>query len=251
MGLPEGDLFHDRGELIDRAYDMQGEEIAYVFAGPFGRRTIRVLEVASGRDIATHAVNTTSALSWSPDGRAIAYADLDFVGSFALLSDLYVWDIDRGARRITTGARLKAPAFTPDGRTLIAVENGAGRNRMVEVEVDPGSGATRAIVEPEGYRQFGEPAVSHDGTRIAVAEWNSGSTDIVVYSRGPYSRPTGRAAGTARARRSTCCRGRSRNFREPTTASCQFPQTPRWGRMCTISTASGITPVPRRSSMTS
>jgi len=30
MGLPEGDLFHDRGELIERAYDMQGEEIAYV-----------------------------------------------------------------------------------------------------------------------------------------------------------------------------------------------------------------------------
>lgn len=158
-----------------------GARIAYVFEGPFGRRTIRVLEVASGRDIATHAVNATSTLSWSPDGRAIAYADLDFVGSFALLSDLYVWDIDRGARRITTGARLKAPAFTPDGRTLIAVENGAGRNRLVEV--DAVSGATRAIVEPEGYRQFGEPAVSHDGTRIAVAEWNRGATDIVVYGR--------------------------------------------------------------------
>jgi len=114
-----------------------GSRIAYLFEGPFGPRTIRVLEVASGRVIATHTVNTTPALSWSPDGRAIAYADLDFVGSFALLSDLYVWDIGGGARRITKGSRLKAPAFTPDGRTLIAVENGAGRNRLVEV--DPGS----------------------------------------------------------------------------------------------------------------
>ena len=30
MGLPEADLFHDRGELVERAYDLQGEAIAYV-----------------------------------------------------------------------------------------------------------------------------------------------------------------------------------------------------------------------------
>jgi uncharacterized protein (DUF488 family) len=29
MGLPEGDLFHDRGELIERAYDKQALAIAY------------------------------------------------------------------------------------------------------------------------------------------------------------------------------------------------------------------------------
>lgn len=29
-GLPEGDLFHSREELLDRAYDWQGERIAYV-----------------------------------------------------------------------------------------------------------------------------------------------------------------------------------------------------------------------------
>ena len=29
MGLPEGDLFHDRGELIERAYDKQALSIAY------------------------------------------------------------------------------------------------------------------------------------------------------------------------------------------------------------------------------
>ncbi len=30
LGLPEGDLFHDRAELIERAYDQQGEAIAFV-----------------------------------------------------------------------------------------------------------------------------------------------------------------------------------------------------------------------------
>jgi len=34
MGLPEEDLFHDRAELVERAYDQQGEAIAYVDPPP-------------------------------------------------------------------------------------------------------------------------------------------------------------------------------------------------------------------------
>jgi hypothetical protein len=32
-GLPEGDLFESREELLERAYDWQGERIAYEEAG--------------------------------------------------------------------------------------------------------------------------------------------------------------------------------------------------------------------------
>ncbi|HEX2120021.1 MAG TPA: BamA/TamA family outer membrane protein, partial [Thermoanaerobaculia bacterium] len=159
-----------------------GTRLAYAHRGPYEQATIRVRDVAAGRDVATHAVNAISPLSWSADGKSLAYSDLEFVGSFQLLSDLYAWEIGGEARRITRGARLKDPAFTPDGRTLIAVENRTGRNRLVEVDV--ASGSIRALVTPDDDRQFGEPAVSRDGTRIAVAEWRNGTTDIVVYSRG-------------------------------------------------------------------
>ena len=157
-----------------------GTRIAYLHHGPYERPTIRVRDVATNQDVATHAVNSGSALSWSADGRSLAYSDLEFVGSFSLLSDLYVWEIGGDTRRITRGARMKDPAFTPEG-SLIAVENRVGRNRLVEVDV--ASGAVRALVEPTDMRQFSEPAVSHGGRSIAVAEWQNGTIDVVTYDR--------------------------------------------------------------------
>ena len=158
-----------------------GTRLAYTHEGPFERPTIRVRDLAQGRDVATHEVNTGSALSWSKDGRSIAYSQLEFAGSLSVLSDVYVWEVGGEARRITNGARVKDPSFTPDGRALVAVDNRAGRNRIVEIDV--ATGAVRPVVTPDGYEQFSEPAVSTDGQRIAVAKWDAGRVDIVIYDR--------------------------------------------------------------------
>lgn len=157
-----------------------GTRIAYSHRGPFERPTIRIWDVAAGREVDTHATNTTSSLAWSPDGTSVAYADLEFHGTFSILSDLYVWRVgDRRERRLTRGARLKHPAFTSDGRSLIAVENRAGRNRLVEV--DAATGATRVLVEPDDDTQFSDVQVH--GDTIAVAEWKEGRIDVVTYRR--------------------------------------------------------------------
>ena len=157
-----------------------GARVAYAHRGPYERPTIRVWDTAARRDVETHAVNTTSSMSWSPDGRSIAYADLEYVGAFSVLSDLYVWDVGaRRERRITRGARLKDPAFTPDGRALLAVQNRAGRNAIVEVEL--ASGAVRTLVAPDDDTQFSDLDVH--GERFAVAEWKGGRIDVVTYSR--------------------------------------------------------------------
>jgi hypothetical protein len=157
-----------------------GTRIAYSHRGPHERATIRIHDLATGLDTGTHAVNSTSPLSWSPDGTTIAYSDLEFFGSFSILSDLYLWRVgDRRERRLTTGARLKYPAFTPDGRSLIAVANASGRNSLVEVDVE--TGAIRTLVDPGDDTQFSEPHVS--GDRIVVAEWSEGRIDVVTYTR--------------------------------------------------------------------
>jgi hypothetical protein len=157
-----------------------GARIAYAHRGPYERPTIRVWDVAAARDVETHAVNTTSPLSWSPDGRSIAYADLELAGTFSLLSDLYVWDAGtRRERRITHGARLKHPAFTPDGRALLAVQSRTGRNAIVEVDL--ASGAIRTLVAPSDDTQFSDIDVRED--RFVVAEWKEGRIDVVTYAR--------------------------------------------------------------------
>ena len=175
-----------RETLTDLGYETKyplvspdGMRLAYGHDGPFEQPTIRVRDLATGRNVATHTVNNLSSISWSADGRSIAYTQMEFVRSFKLVSDLYIWTIGEGVRRVTHDARLKDPAFTPDGK-LIAVQNSGGRNRLVEV--DP-AGTVRVLIEPRDITQFSEPTVSHDGSRIAVAEWANGRIDVVLYSR--------------------------------------------------------------------
>jgi Tol biopolymer transport system component len=163
------------------AISPDGTRIAYGHRGPFERGTIRVLDVASGREVAAFEVNSLSSLSWSPGGGRLAFSQLEYVGSFSILSDLYVWKSGGKAaavQRITHGARLKDPVFA-DERTLIAVENRGGRNRLVEVDIE--SGATRVLVEPDDDTQFSEPDVH--GDTIVVAEWKGGRIDVVTYTR--------------------------------------------------------------------
>ena len=174
---PGQQLTHLGYETKYPAVSPDGRRIAYAHDGPFERPTIRIYDVREGRDVAVHRVNSIAPMSWSADGKSIAYADLEYVGSFSVLSDLYIWPIGHRARRITHGARLKDPAFT-NGK-LIAIENRAGRNRIVEI--DPMTRAMQTIVAPEDSTQFSEPAVN--GDRIAVAEWHAGRIDIVLYDR--------------------------------------------------------------------
>ena len=167
-------------ETLYPAIDRGGARVAYGHHGPYEWPTLRVFDLAKGRDVATLRVNSLSHLSWNADATQIAFAQLDYVHSTALLSDVYVWDLARDrVRRVTHGARLKDPAFTPDGKSLIAVENRAGRNRLVEVDIV--SGGITPLVTPDDLTQFAEPDVSDE--TIALTEWRNGRVDVVLYDR--------------------------------------------------------------------
>lgn len=173
-------------ETLHPALSPDGTRLAYTHRGPYEWPTIRVIDgpgagATAGEDeLAVLRVNTTSPLSWSPDGGSIAFSQLEYEGDFALLADLWIWNVgERSARRLTRGARLKSPAFTPDGGALIAVRNEAGRNQIVRV--DARTGAVSPIFDPGDYRQFSEPRVSPDGRSFAVAEWQGGRVDIVLF----------------------------------------------------------------------
>lgn len=181
-GLTERELLTTLGfETKYAVISPNGKYLAYGHRGPYESSTLRILELVTGRQVASRKVNSISHLSWSPDSTRIAYSQLEFKNSFALLSDIYEWTVgESGARQITSGLRLKDPAFTGDGQSLVAVQNRAGRNRLVMVE--RGSRNLRILVEPEGYVQFSEPAVGPQG-QIAVGEWRDGRIDVVLYDR--------------------------------------------------------------------
>jgi serine/threonine protein kinase/Tol biopolymer transport system component len=104
----------------------------------------------------------TSAPSWSPDGRGIAYTENFLKGA---LGQLTVADVATGQTRVlfsTNGATLGDPVWTPDGRNLLVLSGSrrsAGTQRQIAAISYP-SGAFRPITNDtnaySGLRMSGD-----------------------------------------------------------------------------------------------
>jgi hypothetical protein len=175
------------------------------------------------QQLATRYLGSTTAI-----GREELYFDQqELRRNVALYSDLYAWSRATGrVRRLTSGARLLDPDLSPDGRTLVGVQDRAGQRNLVLVRLPappfvPGGSRTlpveTLIAEPE--TQFNAPRWSPDGRFIAVERQMLGRLSHIVLvdvatkavrNLTPYSgvrvvtptwRPDGRAVVAAAAPR--------------------------------------------------
>lgn len=116
-----------------------------------------------------------------PDDRSqlYYYALSSDGGPLTSFSDLYAMDMKtRKTRQITHGQRALCPAVSPDGKRILAVLNGGGRNDL-------------GMFDPYGkllwrYRgpdlgSFSNPAWSPDGKRIALSQWIDGRTNVMIF----------------------------------------------------------------------
>ena len=112
-----------------------------------------------------------------PSG-AIVFDQLDFSDRYRVFSDLYVAETGGAVRRVTTGARLTAPAAEPDGASVVAVSEGNGTQGLVRVNLSDGT--VTNLVEPESGIYWAYPAVSPDGRWIAASRWADKRHDLVI-----------------------------------------------------------------------
>jgi WD40 repeat protein len=133
-------------QFIDAAgaWDRDSRRLA-VAAVTAGRPAIAIFGWPDGtrqRDIVIKDVDEISGLTWSPDGRSIAFAGLS-----GGVTDLFVYDLGRGTlRRLTHDAFADMqPAWSPDGRRLAFATDrfttdtstlAAGDFRLALVDVD-------------------------------------------------------------------------------------------------------------------
>ncbi len=132
-----------------------------------GGQALVIADVQSGEEsVLTTQVANMAMPRWSPDGRSIAVLSGSDDGGG-------LHRVDAGTGAVETIARAEAgqPGFgpvewTPDGRALIYRR---GLRRIVRRDLQ--SGEEQTLHEVSEDRRLWNPALSRDGTLVAVPEW--------------------------------------------------------------------------------
>ncbi|MEZ4415244.1 MAG: BamA/TamA family outer membrane protein [Gemmatimonadota bacterium] len=151
-----------------------------VYARSDGRSDsqLRRVDLERGSEESLTRTNGIATLSWAPDG-AVVFSQLEYVDPYRIRADLYEVSQDRRVRRITHGARLSHPTVHPDGRTIVAVQEGEGGNRLVRVDRSTGTVTPLSAAGPDEL--WTEPRFSPDGRWLAAGRWLPGARlDVVV-----------------------------------------------------------------------
>jgi len=191
------------GPRFDR-YSCAGcpADIVYTAANPNGFPALyRVgLDGGAPRQLATRYLGSTTGI-----GRDEIYFDqLELRRNTGLYGDLYAYSrADGRVRQLTSDARLLDPDLSPDGNTLVCVQNHPGQRDLVLVRLKPDTTETRkpdthditgassvvsgfsrtsaisALIAEPGT-QFDAPKWSPDGRTIAVARQRLGGPPEIV-----------------------------------------------------------------------
>jgi WD40 repeat protein len=121
--------------------------------------------------------------SFSPDGNRLAYVKrrrYDRYGS--IYYDLYICDLASAKEtRVSKGARLRNPDWSPDGREIVCVSGRDGTDNLMVLDVDARS--LRSITSFEDGEQIFRPSWSPDGAKIVFDISTGHGRDLAIMER--------------------------------------------------------------------
>lgn len=170
-------LTHEGRFALYPRFSRDGAQIAFARSDGRSDAQIRVMHADGSRGRKVTRLNTVEPFDWLADGRFLA-AQLDFLDPYRLTKDLYLVTA-AGEVRLTRAARIAHADAAPDGRSAIAVQENAGTNRLVRVDL--ATGEIRPLTEYHEDVHWAFPRWSPDGRLIAASRWSPGAHyDVVV-----------------------------------------------------------------------
>ncbi|MEE2669279.1 MAG: BamA/TamA family outer membrane protein [Gemmatimonadota bacterium] len=171
--ITRGELLVGEGRYaLFASVSQDSSRLAYLRSDGRSDVQVRLADPDGTDDRKVGRLNNLANLSWLPDGTLIA-AELEFTDSYRSRSDLVHIDQQGRRRKITQGARLDQPTVSPDGRAVIAVQDGEGTNRLVRVDLSSQQVQGLTAFRPDEHWAY--PSWSPDGRWIAASRWRPGA----------------------------------------------------------------------------
>jgi len=144
---------------------------------------IKMVVTATGQTYVLHRGLVTGNLSLSPDGRQLAFAELNRTGNYYEYTEISALDVQTGSvRRLTHGERARDPDFAPDESLLVFVSNGGGENDLKLLDLR--TGKVSRLTDTEDHTGYHCPRFSPGGRWIAVGVNSPGGyADIELVDR--------------------------------------------------------------------
>lgn len=199
-------ITHHGRNITGSRYSKDGSSILYSRVSPVDGATVRVVPLGRG-DAHSSAEGDRTLIKQtfsrrfglSRDGGSFYYAQNAINERFNNFSDLYRYTFAAGdgdllgdgtSEKLVDHAtpdlslRARDPDVSPDGRTLVFVQNRMHQSWLSLGQIDEDDNTrlhVRVLVPPQGDRQQASPRFSPDGAHIAVSTWFvGGHRDIVI-----------------------------------------------------------------------
>ena len=127
-------------------------------------------------------------LAWLPDSASFIYDSVDTVNRYYDYSDLYRCDIVGDSlskkkcrvKKLTRGLRAREPVVSPDGKSIVFIQNTPGSTRLASAKIDGTS--PHILFEPAIQTRISNPTfVSAD--ELVFSERHSDGNETLRYAR--------------------------------------------------------------------